>query len=43
VSKPNHNLFGEAAFKDADLICFKVENVWEAVRVILAVAGEAAS
>lgn len=39
VSKPNHNLFGEAAFKDADLICFKVTDLWQAVRIITEVAG----
>ena len=38
-SKPNHNLFGEAAFKDTDLICFKVVTIWEAVRVIAEAAG----
>ncbi|MBZ9922567.1 hypothetical protein LB579_33460, partial [Mesorhizobium sp. BR1-1-7] len=39
ASKPNHNLFGEATFKDADLICFKVTDLWQAVRVIAEVAG----
>lgn len=39
VSKPNHDLFGEEAFKDADLICFKVTDIWQAVRVISEVAG----
>lgn len=39
ISKPNHNLFGEPAFKDADLICFKVTDLWQAVRVIIEVAG----
>lgn len=39
VSKPNHNLFGEPTFKDCDLICFKVVNVWQAVRVLAEVAG----
>jgi hypothetical protein len=39
VSKPNHNLFGEPAFKNANLICFKVRSSWEAVRVIAEVAG----
>ncbi|BCG95986.1 hypothetical protein [Mesorhizobium sp. 131-2-1] len=38
-SKPNHNLFGEAAFKDADLICFKVTDLWQAVRIVAEVAG----
>jgi hypothetical protein len=39
LSKPNHNLFGEDAFKDADLVAFKVRTPWEAARVILEVAG----
>lgn len=39
VSKPNHNLFGEAAFKDTDLVCFHVTDLWQAVRVIAEVAG----
>ena len=43
TSKPNHDLFGEEAFKDCDLICFKVTSLWEAVRVILEVAGEGSS
>jgi hypothetical protein len=38
-SKPNHDLYGEAAFKDADLICFHVANLWQAVRVVAEVAG----
>ena len=42
VSKPNHNLFGEPAFKDVDLICFKVTTLWQAVRVILEAAGKGA-
>lgn len=41
-SKPNHNLFGEAAFKDADLVRFKVTSLWQAARVILEVAGSGA-
>lgn len=40
-SKPNHNLFGENAFKDCDLIRFQVTDLWQAVRVIREVAGEA--
>lgn len=39
VSKPNHNLFGEPAFKDCDLIRFQPQNLWQAVRVIFEVAG----
>ena len=39
VSKPNHDLFGEPGFKDTDLVCFKVKDLWEAVRVITEVAG----
>jgi len=38
TSKPNHNLFGEPAFKDADLICFHVFDVWQAVRIVAEVA-----
>lgn len=38
-SKPNHNLFGEPAFKESDLIRFKVADLWQAVRVIREVAG----
>lgn len=38
-STPNHNLFGEPTFTDTDLICFKVDDVWQAVRVIAEVAG----
>jgi hypothetical protein len=41
-SKPNHNLFGEAALKDADLVRFKVTSLWQAARVILEVAGTGA-
>lgn len=39
ASKPNHNLFGEGAFKDADLVCFHVTDLWQAVRVVAEVAG----
>lgn len=40
VSKPNHNLFGKGGFDDADdVTSFKIENLWQAVRVILEVAG----
>jgi len=39
TSRPNHNLFGEGGFDDVDLICFKVTDLWQAARVILAVAG----
>lgn len=38
TSKPNHDLYGEHAFKDTDLICFKVKELWQAVRVISEVA-----
>lgn len=41
-SKPNHDLFGEPAFQGADLVCFKVTDLWQAVRVIAEVAGLAA-
>lgn len=43
VSKPNHDLFGEPGFKDTDLVCFKVKDLWEAVRVIAEVAGSGPS
>jgi hypothetical protein len=39
VSKPNHNLFGEPAFKDCDLIRYQPRDLWQAVRVIFEVAG----
>jgi hypothetical protein len=42
VSKPNHNLFGESAFRDTDLFCFAVSTLWQAVRVIDEVAGDGA-
>jgi len=38
ISKPNHNLFGEPAFKDVDLIRFKITNLWQAVRVVVEIA-----
>lgn len=37
--KPNHHIFVEPTFKDADVICFQVTDLWQAVRVILEVAG----
>lgn len=39
-SRPNHNLFGVGGFGDIDLTCFKLTELWQAVRVILAVAGD---
>lgn len=42
ASKPNHNLFGEPAFKDCDLVRFKVTDLWQAVRVVQEVAGSGA-
>jgi hypothetical protein len=39
-SKPNHDLYGEHAFKDADLIRFKITTPWQAARVIAEVAGD---
>ena len=39
TSKPNHNLFGEPAFKDADLVRYRIADVWQAARVIMEVAG----
>lgn len=38
-SKPNHNLFREPGFKDTDLIRYQPADVWQAIRVIAAVAG----
>jgi hypothetical protein len=38
VSKPNHNLFGEPASKDCDLIRYQPIDLWQAVRVIFEVA-----
>lgn len=38
TSKPNHDLFAEAAFKDADLVRFRVGKLWEAVRILAEVA-----
>ncbi|MBH9537054.1 hypothetical protein [Novosphingopyxis sp. YJ-S2-01] len=40
ISKPNHNLFREPGFKDADLIRFQVSSLWQAVQVISEVAGD---
>ena len=40
ITKPNHSLFGDVYFQDKDLICFKVTDLWQAVRVIIEVAGE---
>jgi hypothetical protein len=37
--KPNHNLFREPGFRDADLIRYKPRDLWEAARVIAEVAG----
>lgn len=42
ISKPNHNLFVEQGFKDADLICFKVTNLWDAVRIVAEIASRTA-
>lgn len=39
-SRPNHNLFGKGGFDDVDLTCLQVTDVWQAVRVILKVAGD---
>jgi hypothetical protein len=39
VSKPNHDLFGEPAFKDADLIRFQVKDILDATRVIAQAIG----
>lgn len=41
-SKPNHDLYGEDAFKDADLIRFRILSAWQAVRVISEVADKGA-
>lgn len=39
ISKPNHNLFREPEFKDTDLIRYQPSDLWQAVRVIIEVAG----
>ena len=40
VSKPNHNLFGEPAFKDCNLTRFRVTALSQAERIIWEVAGK---
>ena len=41
TSKPNHNLFGHRSFSlTADLVSFGVTDLWQAARIIRAVAGE---
>ncbi len=40
VSKPNHNLFREPGFKDADLIRFQASSLWHAVQVLSEIAGD---
>tara|TARA_Y100001001_G_scaffold49205_1_gene45294 strand:+ start:1427 stop:1804 length:378 start_codon:yes stop_codon:yes gene_type:complete len=43
TSKPNHNLFGTGSFKlTMDLVRFTPEDVWQAARIIFAIAGEGA-
>jgi hypothetical protein len=42
-SRPNHDLFTEPTFREADLVCMKVTNVWQAARVIHEVAGDGVS
>lgn len=39
ISKPNHNLFREPGFKEADLIRYQPKSLWEAVQIIAEVAG----
>ena len=40
ASKPNHDLFHDDAFLPSDdLVCFKVTDLWQAVRIIVEVAG----
>jgi hypothetical protein len=39
-SKPNHDLYGEHAFKETDLIRYRIHSPWQAVRVIAEVAGD---
>lgn len=39
TSKPNHDLFGVDGFDAVDLTNFKVEDVWQAVRVIASLGG----
>lgn len=38
-SRPNHDLFGKDGFDDVNLTNFKVEDVWQAVRVVVAFEG----
>ena len=40
--KPNHNLYGEASFKNCDLIAYRITNLWQAVHVIRELAGDGA-
>lgn len=41
ISKPNHDLFGHQSFSlTSDLLSFGVTDVWQAARIIRAVAGE---
>lgn len=39
ASKPNHDLFGIDGFDEVDLTNLKVEDIWEAVRVIVEFEG----
>lgn len=39
TSKPNHDLFGTDGFGSVDLTNFKVEDIWQAVRVLVEVGG----
>lgn len=41
-SKPNHNLFREPGFKNADLIRYQPSNLWQAMKVIEEAVGGSA-
>tara|TARA_R110000765_G_scaffold289021_1_gene385211 strand:- start:380 stop:757 length:378 start_codon:yes stop_codon:yes gene_type:complete len=44
TSKPNHDLFGHNSFSlESDLISYFVTDLWQAVRIIRALAGEGAT
>ena len=43
TSKPNHNLFHPDAFGPVDIVRFEIRSLWNAVRVIVEVAGVEAS
>lgn len=39
TSRPNHDLYSDPAFKGTDLIRFKVDDVWQAARILFELAG----